>query len=154
MIPILYVDMDGVLADFPKAVENITGKQFSHGDMGEARLHRIVNNAGVSFWADMPTMPFGLQLWQKIQPYNPILLSSPGTYMYSKEGKKIWKEKILGDPPMILDKHKSKYAKKNSILIDDLDFNIKSFNEAGGTGIQYLDFYTTLKLLERKVKDM
>jgi len=151
---ILYVDMDGVLCDFNKAVENITGKQFSHGDIGEGRLHKIIDNAGVEFWSEMPPMPFGLQLWNHLKGHNPILLSSPGSYKYSREGKRLWKEKYLGDPPMILDNDKGKYARKNTLLIDDWDKNIKEFTAAGGKTIEYLDYYTTVKMLYRKINGL
>jgi hypothetical protein len=59
----------------------------------------------------------------------------PNTECYA--GKFAWLQKFTGSrkPPLMTAEHKALLAKKDRILIDDMDKNISPFTEAGGHGV-------------------
>jgi len=67
------------------------------------------------------------------------------------EQKKIWlKKQGLAYKPNIVPgrKHKAEYATPETILIDDTEDVISSFNKAGGIGILHTDVNITIERLE------
>jgi hypothetical protein len=155
----IYCDMDGVLTNFPKAVEDL-----GHGSLetiekkyGENYLWKIVTKAGIKFWSEMEWMPDGRKLWDYIKDYHPYILSAPIKAESSKIGKKIWVEKNLGSHVKLIlaaAKDKHKYATPKSILIDDRDSNIKEWKNAGGIAIQHFNTDATLQELRKILNDL
>jgi ribosomal protein S9 len=101
----------------------------------------------------MEWMPDGRKLWDAIKKYDPTILSSPSNHVSSVEGKKTWLKKNLPEVSYIIEKHKEKYADKDSVLIDDREKNIKKWEEAGGIGILYKNAEDTIKKLEDIMTD-
>ena len=91
------------------------------------------------------------ELWDKIKPLNPTLLSAPSRDPQSRWGKRIWVKKNIPGTPLILAAAEAKknYAKKNAILIDDRVSNINDWNKAGGIGILHTSTATTLDKLSK-----
>ena len=85
----IYCDMVGVIVDFVKGYKELTGYYTkSHPDA--RTFWEPVDSEGPSFWATLPWMPDGQQLWRYIKRYKPNILSSPSRSLSSREGKKIW----------------------------------------------------------------
>jgi len=83
----IYCDMDGVLCDFDRRFEQFGGmgpKEYE-SKYGNKKFWELINNkVGAQFWAKMPWMPQGKQLWDYISKYNPILLSAPSMHPSSR----------------------------------------------------------------------
>ena len=138
----LYVDMDGVLCDFTGRFDHFTGMSpaIYKEKYGTKRFwHLIDGQIGLKFWSDMEWTPQGKTLWNFIEPYDPILLTSPSDDKASVEGKLEWIEKNIPGTPVIFKHAKEKHlvAGLGSILIDDREDTIERVNQEGGIGIHH-----------------
>lgn len=147
----VYCDMDGVLVDFDKGYENLTGKSVKNIFVSDKSFWEPLTKAGAGFWINLEWMSDGKQLWNYIEKYNPQLLSAPSRQESSKIGKKIWVRRNLPNVPLLLKaaKYKQEYASPNSILIDDRKDNIERWNAAGGIGIYHISATNTIKQLQK-----
>jgi len=81
--------MDGVLVDFEKGYKDLTGYYTkSHTDSNT--FWEPIDAEGPSFWANLPWMPDGQELWRYIKKYKPSILSSPSRSQTSRVGKDAW----------------------------------------------------------------
>ena len=155
----IYCDMDGVLVDFDKGYNQLTGKPTHHVDVQGKQEFWDTFKQGLAnkkmsekdYWANLEWMPDGKELWDKIKPFKPTLLSAPSRDPQSRLGKRIWVKKNIPGTPLILAAApmKKNYARKNAILIDDKISNINEWNEAGGIGILHTSTSTTLEKLSK-----
>ena len=146
----VYLDMDGVLADFDKRFESIAGmkpKEFENKYGTKAFWNLIDEENKISFWVGIPTMPGAADLVDAVKDYNYELLTSPSAKKQSYLGKILWVKNHTGDvfpskPRINFKKAKEKHLvkpqlAKTDILIDDREDTIGRWNAAGGTGIVY-----------------
>lgn len=155
---ILYVDMDGVLCDFLKGAGIATNKHFkTHMDWEKVKKTdwQILADMGSRFWARLPWTKDGKQLWNFVKDYEPRILSAfptaPENKQHAINGKKEWiKKNLTGVKEVNLVKgiDKQKFARKNTILIDDSERNINQFNAQGGIGILHTDTNSTIQKLK------
>jgi hypothetical protein len=94
----VFVDMDGVLTDFERRFEQFAGVtpdeytsqktiQFGKEKANEQFWNLIDKEIGVRFWAGMPWMPEGENLYKYIKKYKPTILTSPSRDESSRIGK-------------------------------------------------------------------
>jgi len=149
----LYCDMDGVLVDFDKGYEKLTGIDIKGTFHETTKFWDPINKAGKKFWVDLEWTKDGKELWDYIKQYKPKLLSAPSRQDDSRVGKHEWVERELPGVPLLLRsaKHKKDFATPTSILIDDRIVNVEGWIDAGGIGILHESTEKTidaLKLLE------
>ncbi len=153
----LFVDLDGVITDFNKALSDLLGHPVKKDFGNDPAIWRAIDKAGENFWKNMSFMPDGHELWDYIKKYKPTVLTSPTRHPSSKAGKKVWLKEELPGVPYIIDSKKEQYAKDGYILIDDREKNIKKWEEAGGVGILHKDAESSIKklkkIMEEKEKD-
>lgn len=150
----IFCDMDGVLTDFDKRFEYFGGLT---PDEYQARFSKsqfwklIDDKVGFEFWAKMPWMPDGKQLWSYIEKYKPMLLSAPSQKPSSRYGKRVWVNDNLPGVKLILAKRENKqdYSKPNRILIDDRADNIEEWKSKGGIGILHTSAADTIEKLKQ-----
>ena len=149
----VYCDMDGVLVDFERGYNELTGKQTPGVDSTYDKddFWGAITKAGVKFWADLNWMSDGQQLWDYIKQYNPKLLTAPSREESSRIGKLVWVDKNLPNTPIIFKQAKDKkdLAEPNAILIDDRKDNIQQWIDAGGIGIRHTSTESTIKQLQK-----
>jgi len=164
----IYCDMDGVLSDFSSDFLALTKKykvELEEGDglpdnaaarwerkHGTEAFWKIVERGGLNFWSDMSWQSGGKKLWSYIKKYNPSILSAPSKRSYANcvKGKKMWVSSRLGNPEIIFrsKEKKREFAKKNSILIDDLKYNIRDWKSSGGIAIHHTNVNKTIAELK------
>jgi len=148
----LYCDMDGVLCDFEKRFEDLTGlSPNAYRDKnGLDKFWKVITEDGVRFWVGMDWMPDGKQLWDYIKPNVYSLLSSPSSDNSSRLGKRLWVKNNIPGTKLILSSRKNKqtYSKENAILIDDMLPTIEEWNAGGGIGILHTSAASTIKQLK------
>ena len=150
--PVVYLDMDGVIADFFGGVEKMFGVKHwkeltsvkSKGELKQEVINRIV---GSDFFATLPKFPTADQLIALIKSATGgkfSILTSPliGDHENSATQKKIWISKNIEKPDeVIVSGRKEKWAKQKdgtpNILIDDRPVNIDRWTAKGGFGILY-----------------
>lgn len=156
----IYCDMDGVLTDYEKrfiellrkeghkyyskeVINQVTRPKHFEKLEGEGELENFTDNyIGLDFWTGMEWMPNGRQLWSFIQPYNPVILTSPSKHNTSRLGKRLWvKEHLVPAPPVEFrfGEAKSDFANENAILIDDKPSNLEAFASKGGIALEVKD---------------
>jgi PAS domain-containing protein len=148
----IYCDMDGVLVDFDRGYQELTGITAKHADaQGVDKFWEPLTKAGAAFWIKLKWMSDGKQLWDYIKKYNPELLSAPSREESSKLGKRVWVKRELPGVKLILKyaSQKQEYASPTSILIDDREKNIKQWEAAGGIGIFHTSAADTIKQLKQ-----
>jgi predicted kinase len=149
----VYCDMDGVLVDFERGYNELTGKQTPGVDStyDKEDFWSAITKAGAKFWADLNWMSDGKQLWDYIKQHDPKLLTAPSREKSSEIGKKEWVDKQIPGTPIIFKQAKDKkdLAEPNAILIDDRKDNIQQWIDAGGIGIRHTSTASTIKQLEK-----
>jgi len=147
--PEVYLDMDGVLADFFTEYAKLAGVQNgSYRDIPPAKVDPTLDKMiGTDFFARLPMFPTAPQLVamtvKQFGKYH--ICSSPlrGDFKNSEHFKRVWIQKHLKPQPtdIIITPNKAKYATQAdgtpNILIDDRGSNISSWEAAGGIGIKY-----------------
>jgi hypothetical protein len=158
-IECIYLDMDGVIADFAKRY-----KELYHMEPREAEKHNKFNHffdefiAGNNF-ATLDLMPGamdGINFLRKCSAPTQILSSTANENLYDaiSKQKMIWLQThgITFNPIFVPGKkHKQEYATKNSIIIDDTKSIIDDWVKAGGIAIWHKDWITTLAILKMYV---
>ena len=147
--PIVYVDMDGVLADFFSEWAKMAGvKTGNYKDIPPANVDPTLDKMiGTDFFAQLPKFPTADKLIQMIiNHYGSYkILSSPlrNDHENSKKHKIDWIGRKLKIKPeeTIISSNKGAYATQPdgtpNILIDDLGRNIQNWMNNGGLGIKY-----------------
>ena len=148
--PIVYLDMDGVIADFFGGVERLYGvdhwKQLTSDKTKDLRQDVIDRIAGTDFFAHLPKFSSADTLIEMIKKFTGgqySILTSPlrGDTENSGYYKKVWIGKHIVKPDdIIVTGRKESYAVKNgvpNILIDDRPINIEKWQSKGGYGILY-----------------
>lgn len=145
---IIYFDMDGVLADFKGYLINHNIPYVPHNTTdkaADAYMWDCIKKVE-RFYYKLDPMPGALELFKELsKDYGCEILSAiPKPHwglVGTGEDKRDWVAKYLGeDVPVhiVYREDKKDYVKhRKCILIDDLDKNIKEWNECGGTGILF-----------------
>ena len=145
----IYLDMDGVIADFDKRFKDISGMDPREYEdkYGTKEFWKLIDEVNkVKFWVGIPEMPGAKALVDYVKKYNFELLTSPSAKKQSYLGKLLWirnhKDLFGGKPRVNFKRAKEKHEVKSDlqttdILIDDREDTISRWNEAGGTGIHY-----------------
>lgn len=160
----IYFDMDGVLADFERGIRGLchmeapsqNGKQDEKADnlMWEA-----VRETG-HFYDRLDLMPGAKEMFDRIfGKYGDrceILTGIPKAkrgIVTAGEDKKNWMKRMLSDRikvNIVYREQKPEYCKgKGCVLVDDLEKNIREWEEMGGTGILHVSAENTLAELEK-----
>ena len=150
--PIVYLDMDGVLADFFGGVELLYGvehwKQLTNDKTKDLKQEVINRIQGTDFFAVLPKFPTADALIDMVKEFTGGKFSintSPlkGDHENSAKYKKLWISNNIQQPDdIVVTGRKESYATDKAsgtpnILIDDRPVNIQRWQGAGGFGILY-----------------
>lgn len=149
----IYCDMDGVLVDFEKGYFDLTGVHTKQYVKGDKAFWQPISEEGAGFWAGLPWMPDGQELWRYIKKYKPNILSAPSQDPSSVVGKEAWLKMHLQNSYkkayFYNRANKQLFAGENRILIDDLKQTIDEWNAKGGIGIFHTSAADTIKQLKK-----
>jgi hypothetical protein len=149
----IFCDMDGVLVDFEKGYYDLTGKHTKSFPKGDNDFWKPIEEEGALFWATLPWMPDGQELWRYIKKYKPYILSAPSQDPSSRVGKEAWLKMNLQNSfkkaYFASRGNKQNFSGQNKILIDDLQQTIDEWNAKGGIGIHHTSASNTIKELKK-----
>ena len=134
---IIYVDLDGILTDFAKLYKELFQRDAYKDDPFTVNQFCL---QVPHFFRILPMNPDGLDLFYTLKDkYKIIFLTTPMQGMKECRGDKIeWVRQNLGEFDVFFSNNKAEYVlDSESILIDDMEYNLKPWRDAGGTGIKY-----------------
>jgi len=131
----VFLDLDGVFADFDARVKRLTGKHPNQLDRN--RLWKMVNS-DKRFFAELELIEGCMILWEATRDLEPIFLTGAPSNKVFQEQKREWVARIFG-PEFVVHvvprKLKADYSGPHKVLIDDTPDNIEAWIARGGYGI-------------------
>lgn len=172
----LYLDMDGVLADFDLQFEQLTNEPPSvfERKKGTKAMWSEIFKEGTNFWSKMQPMPdfhllrdYLLKLKNNPKIKIEVLTSTSAEqigvnfpdnakkYIHDiEQGKAEWIHRYLPGIKInyaVSGTDKARWATKSAILLDDLYKNVEQFIASGGEGIVYKNSEQARKDIETAV---
>lgn len=155
----VYVDLDGVLADFSKAVrekivpnfdENTTDKQVTRQLWAGIGAYQ---KRGGRFWLELDPMPDAAQLWGYVSQFNHEILTAAGKEMFNATPQKHeWVARHINPSVKVNvvenSRDKAQFAQPGVILIDDKRKSIDPWVAAGGIGILHTSAASTIAQMQ------
>jgi len=146
------MDLDGVIRDFEAGVERKFNVKFERDDIQDYRLNfnKIKDKTGLStsevwgeldidFVSSLPFTPWAKRLLTALEPYKPIILTSPSRT--NATGSQNWIRKRLPhyfyEGRYLIGPCKRACANPQSILVDDWSRHTYEFIENGGHAILF-----------------
>lgn len=147
---VIYLDMDGVLADFIEGFINIHGRddlmdKYKNGNWPQTwnfdnefgpldTWWDKIDEIGEIYWEYLNAYQWSNRLVMELEaseiPW--YVCTTPRLTPNCLSGKLKWLQHHLGNVDVIFAKDKWRLAHSNSLLIDDNDINCKKFFKAGG----------------------
>lgn len=153
----IFVDLDGVMADYEGQYRKLGGDP---DEKGGKKAQRFKRPEFEHFYLHLPLLPDALTLWNYVKKVcteghvdGPYILSAKSNFQRtSYEDKVIWVERHLhtSGPHVIIvnmPNQKYKHCTPGDILIDDNTKNISEWINAGGVGIIHKNAKKTIEQL-------
>ena len=146
----LFLDCDGVLADFDTGAEQILG-------MSVDRFQRRYNpglfwdklRRAPDFYANLPLLPGAQRLFDAVKHLDPVILTGLPRGDWAAPQKQRWAQQHFPGTKVItcMAVDKRKHAKEGDVLVDDTLKHRHLWEEAGGIFIHHHDVDRTLEEL-------
>ena len=152
----LFLDLDGVLADFDRGVKDITGKLPSQLFIGT--MWSILSKTD-GFYNLLPWMSDGRELWETLSGFNPVILTGLPRGSWAEPQKREWCARELGpDVEVIACMTRDKAERAGAatpggvvpVLVDDRDKTRESWEAMGGVFIHHSNTKRSLAVLREK----
>ncbi len=149
----IYLDMDGVLANFVQACIDLTGARVTHDQVSSwnlgdhlgvpmAELWRQIDREGHLFWKNLKGYPWTTELAMLCGSSAPrcSILTATSDRPHAVAGKALWLDgRTYGGFPVTYvgnSRHKAMFARtRGDVLIDDSNENCEDWARCGGTAI-------------------
>lgn len=140
----LYLDLDGVMADFDGSFPRVFG--LDHRDMADDAMWKIINTHP-TFFRELPPMAGAIDFMDWVRPLQPIVLTAcpKSNYAHVASQKRDWVRAHLGADVTVLpvwggaSKPLFMHA-PGDVLIDDYRRNTEAWEAAGGIAILHRGF--------------
>jgi hypothetical protein len=144
----LFLDLDGVLADFDRGVKAMTGKRPEQLPLKQ--MWRALAKAP-DFYGTLEMMHDAELLWAFCRPYDPTILTGLPLGAWAPEQKRRWVARMLGPEVRVItcmsrDKHK--FSGPGHVLVDDRASTRESWERAGGTFILHIGAKQSIRELK------
>ena len=155
-ISCIYLDMDGVIADFVKRYKELYGmepKEAEKNHKFDQYFDQFIMDNGFADLDLMPGAMDGITFLRKAQVPTQILSSTANEKRYDdiSKQKMVWLQSkgITFNPIFVPGKKlKQQYAAPDKIIIDDTPSVIDQWNASGGIGILHKNWPDTLAILK------
>jgi len=139
-MPQIYLDCDGVLADFDKGAKAVLGmhprayeKRFGLGKFWKALA------TAPEFFADLEPLPDAMALYEAVRHTSPIILTGLPRGPWAEPQKRRWAERHFPGVPVITTSAalKREHCHPGDVLVDDRDQYRHLWEQAGGVFIHH-----------------
>jgi len=166
----IFLDMDGVLADFCGGAFAAFGRDPASVDLQTAvdgcidsflapsreEFWRVLSADWTShaFWEELLPYPLAHELVETCLSVAPtcVLTAPPGRFPGAAAGKMAWMKNHFPDLPYLIGRDKTFCACPGHLLIDDTDKQIGKFVAAGGAGLLWPQPWNSLR--DRRQEDV
>ncbi|HYD32915.1 MAG TPA: hypothetical protein VEB64_18925 [Azospirillaceae bacterium] len=144
----LFLDLDGVLADFDRGVEAVTGRRPERLALKE--MWRALARQP-DFFGTLEFMEDALVLWEFCRPHRPTILTGLPLGSWAPEQKRRWVARMLGaDVPVItcMTREKARFSRPGRVLVDDRDNTRNAWEAAGGVFVLHTSAAQSVAVLK------
>ncbi|HYG29264.1 MAG TPA: hypothetical protein VD887_03510 [Allosphingosinicella sp.] len=147
----LYLDCDGVLADFDKGATALLGmapRAFEKRH-GPGRFWAKLASAP-DFYFSLPLLPDAMRLYEAVRHLDPVILTGLPRGNWAAEQKVRWAAQHFPGMRIIttMARDKRDHAKEGDVLVDDQLKHRRLWEEAGGIFVHHQDADATLQELK------
>lgn len=155
----IYVDLDGVLADFDGYFEKkylISPREWEYR-WGEDDFWKSLNQID-DFFYNLSPLPDAHDLMDYLRPFDPIILTAATRHRPTSCNEKIrWVADVFGPEQRVITvlggKNKHWHCRRGDILIDDWEAHANLWRSKGGIWITHRNVPQTLKELKVILRD-
>ena len=149
----LFLDLDGVLADFDAGVLRATGQRPQA--LTDRQMWPVLARTR-GFYEDLPWMPDGRLLWEFSLPHSPVIVTGLPLGPWAEPQKRAWCKRELGaDIPVLccLSREKGRHAaellgpEEVMVLVDDRLKVQQGWEDAGGVFILHTSAASSITAL-------
>ncbi len=146
----LYLDMDGVLADFDTGYAQVFGT--AHCKVKDNVDWKAIENTP-NFYENLPPMPDFDELWEYVWFWNPIVITGvPWSVAEAPANKRAWCRKYLGEDTKVIcckSSEKSNYCQPGDILVDDWDKYKQLWLDKSGFWVTHVSAKNSIEELKK-----
>lgn len=147
----IYLDCDGVLADFDRGAQQVLGmppKDFE-AIYGPGVFWKKLASAP-DFYDKLELMPDAMQLFEAVKHLDPIILTGLPRGRWAEPQKRRWAERQFPGVPMITTTAalKKEHADHGDVLLDDRDKYRSLWEAAGGIFIHHRSAQESIRELK------
>jgi len=150
--PRLFLDADGVLADFDEGARRLLGMppaQFEARHGKREFWRRIA--AAKNFYGSLPEMPDARELFEAVRHLKPTILTGLPVGNWAAPQKIHWAAEHFPGVPIItcMARDKYKHMKPGDVLVDDRENHRAAYEEAGVVFVHHRNAQESLRQLAR-----
>jgi len=146
----LFLDCDGVLADFDKGFEDLFGwkQDRTNPRVSQKDMWYKIRTTN-KFFENLDLLPDARELYEEVKHLRPIILTGCPFGDWAPVHKMKWRDKHFPGVPMItcMAKDKVDYAQVNDVLIDDYSKHRETWQNGGGIFIHHKNTKDSLQQL-------
>jgi 5'(3')-deoxyribonucleotidase len=135
--PTLFFDMDGVVCNFVKGYKEMFQRDAYADDAFTVSQFCLTKP---NFFRELEVLPKGKELYDALKTkYKIVFITTPMEGMFEcKRDKLEWIKENFSGHDVIFSSSKADYVEgEQSILIDDMDYNLDPWESEGGTAINF-----------------
>jgi hypothetical protein len=147
----LFLDCDGVLADFDAAARHLFGMESRAAQefLGNREFWRRIRKSG-DFYRKLPLVPDAMELFRAVAHLNPVILTGVPLGGWAEPQKIAWAAHHFPSVPMITCSSREKFLHmrhSGDVLVDDYLRYKSLWEQAGGIFILHKTARETLRQL-------
>ena len=147
----IFLDCDGVLADFDYGFKDLSGEDgHEYEDRhGSKAFWKLIANTD-HYFEKLPLMPGAVELYQSVKHLRPIILTGCPAGDWAAHQKMRWRDIHFPGVPMVtcLSRNKVDYCQPGDVLIDDFLKHSQKWIDGGGVFVHYKNTPDTISQLK------
>jgi hypothetical protein len=152
-MPKVYLDCDGVLADFDKGAEAVFGmppRQFEK-QFGWPRFWSVLAEAP-DFFGTLELLPDAMELYEAVRHLDPVILTGVPRGAWAEDQKRRWAQRHFPGVEVIttFTALKREHCSPGDALVDDREKTRPLWEGAGGVFIHHRDAASSIRELRER----
>lgn len=148
--PRLFLDCDGVLADFNHGAKRLLGMTPAAFEErhGKGEFWKRLARAG-NFYGELPEMPDAQRLFEAVKHLKPTILTGLPLGKWAAPQKERWAAEHFPGVPIIttMARQKHEHMEHGDVLVDDRENHRKLWEDAGGIFIHHKNAADSIRQL-------